>query len=49
MVMKHWITHPSAATLEGAIKIGSNGCLTVTQKLQVIEEHYVRSNVSIIL
>jgi hypothetical protein len=42
--MQEWIAHPSAATVEGPIKIGSNRWFTVTQKLQVTVGNYVRNN-----
>ena len=43
-VMKEWITHPSAATVEGPIKIRSNRWFTVTQKMHVTVGNYVRNN-----
>ena len=42
--MKEWIAHPSAATVEGPIKTGSNRWFKVTQKLHVTVGNYVRNN-----
>jgi hypothetical protein len=42
--MKEWIAHPSAVMVEGPIRTGSNRLFTVTQKLHVTVENYVRNN-----
>lgn len=42
--IKQWITHLSAAMVEGPINTGSNRLLMVTQKLQVTVGNYVRND-----